>query len=94
MLEIENEVWLAAEANLLCQKDGLYMLVLLASSRLRWCPSEYLLFPCGFRFCMKAANIRQDTSTTWEKLINPRAHLFDKVSMPSTVTVTVVMLMQ
>ena len=26
-------------------KDGLYMLVLLASPRLRWCPGEYFLVP-------------------------------------------------
>jgi len=33
---------------------------------------------------MKPANIRQETSAIWEKLIKPtyRAHLFDEVSMP------------
>ena len=69
---------------LLHQKDGLYMLVVLASPGWRWCPGEYLLVTCGFRFCMKPANICQDTSTIWEKLIKPtyRAHLFDEVSTP------------
>ena len=33
---------------------------------------------------MEPANIRQDTSVIWEKLIKPtyRAHLFDEVSTP------------
>ena len=33
---------------------------------------------------MEQANIRQDISAIWEKLINPtyRAHLFDEVSTP------------
>ena len=56
---------------LLRQKDGLYMLVSLASSRWCGCPGEYLLVPYGFRFCMQLANIRQDTSAIWEKLIKP-----------------------
>ena len=46
---------------------------------------EYLLVPNYFRFCMKPANIRQDTySAIWEKLIKPtyRANLFDEVSTP------------
>ena len=58
------------------------MLVLLASPRWRWCPGEYFLIPYGFRFCMKPANIRQDTNAIWEKLIKPtyKAHLFDEIS--------------
>ena len=69
------------KAYLLRQKYGRYMLVLLASPRWRWCPADYLLVPYGFRFCMKPANIHQDTSAIWEKLIKPtyRAHLFDEV---------------
>ena len=69
---------------LLRQKDGLYMLVVLASPRWRWYPGKYLLIPYNFRFCMQPANIRQDTSAIWEKLIKPtyRAHLFDEVSTP------------
>ena len=68
--------------DVLRQKDGLYMLVLLASPRWRWCPCEYLLVPYGFRFCMEPANFRLDTSAIWEKLIKPtyRSHLFDEVS--------------
>ena len=65
------------KAYLLREKDGLYMLVLLASPRWRWCPGEYLLVPYGFRFCMQPANIRQDTSATKPTY---RAHLFDQVS--------------
>ena len=35
---------------------------------------------------MEPANIRQDTSAIWKKLIKPtyRAHLFDEVSTPLT----------
>ena len=35
---------------------------------------------------MEPANIRQDTSAVWDKLIKPtyRAHLFDEVSTPLT----------
>ena len=60
------------------------MLVLLASHRWRWCPGKYLLVPYGFRICMKPANMRQDTSAIWEKLIKLtyRAHLFDEVTTP------------
>ena len=72
------------KAYLLRQKDWLYMLVLLASPRWRWCPDEYLLVPYGFRFCMQRAYIRPETSDIWEKLIEPtyRVHLFDEVSTP------------
>ena len=68
------------------QKDGLYMLVLLASPRWSWCPGEYLLVSYRIWNHMEPANIHQDTSTIWEKLIKPiymyRAHLFDEVSTP------------
>ena len=59
------------KAYLLCQKEGLYMLVILASSRWCWCPGEYL--PVSYRIWnhMEPANIRQDTSAIWEKLIKP-----------------------
>ena len=69
---------------LIIAPNGLYMLVLIASPRWRWCLGEYLLVPYGFRFCMQPANIPQDNSTIWEKLIKPtyRAHLFDEVSTP------------
>ena len=60
------------------------MLVLLASPRLRWCPGEYLLVAYSISNHMEPANIRQDTSAIWEKLIKPtyRAHHFDEVSTP------------
>ena len=72
------------KAYLLRQKDGLYMLVLLASPRWRWCPGEYLLVSYRIRNYMELVNIRQDTNAIWEKLIKRthRAHLFDEVSMP------------
>ena len=72
------------KAYLLRQKDGLYMLVLLASPRWRWCPGQYSLVPYGFRFCMQPSKMRQDTSSIREKLIKPtyRAHLFYEVSTP------------
>ena len=63
-----NETPDLLKAYKLRQKYGLYMLVLLASPRWRWCPGEYLLVSYVFRFCIKPANIRQDTSAIWEKL--------------------------
>ena len=41
--EVELDILSFLKAYLLRQKDGLYMLVLLASPRWRWCPGEYLL---------------------------------------------------
>ena len=41
--EIVNRSLLDLKVYLLRQKEGLYMLVLLASPRWRWCPGEYLL---------------------------------------------------
>ena len=71
---------------LLRQKDGLYMLVVLASPRWGWCPGKYLLVPFGFTFCLNQQIFRQDTSAIWEKLKKPtyRTHLCDEVSMPLT----------
>ena len=43
-------------------KGGSNMLVLLASPRWRWCPSEYLLVSNSTRFCMKPENIHTDTA--------------------------------
>ena len=55
------------KCNLLGEKIGLYMLVLLASPRWRWCLGEYILVPyrisCCMR-CMKPTNIRPDTRAT------------------------------
>ena len=76
--------YLKAYLHVLRQKDGLYMLVLLASTIWHWCLGEYLLVSYSMMFCMKPANIRPETSPIWEKRIKPtyRAQLFHKVSMP------------
>jgi len=76
-------IWVfCLKCNLLGEKDGLYLLVLLASPRWLWCPGEYLLVSYSMIFCMEPEYIRQDISATWEKLIKPtyRAHLFHQVS--------------
>ena len=74
------------KCNLLGEKDGLYMLVLLASPRWLWCTGEYLLVSYRMIFCMEQEYIHQDISATWEKLIKPtyRAHLFHHVSCTLT----------
>ena len=76
------------KCNLLGEKDGLYMLVLLASPRWLWCPGEYLLVSYSMIFCMEPEYIRQDISATWEKLIKPtyRVHLFHPVSCTLSVS--------
>ena len=68
------------KAVLRSSKDGLYMLVLLASPRWRWCPGEYFLVSNSMVFCIEPENIHPDTSATWEKLIKPtyRAHILTK----------------
>ena len=73
---------ISLKCNLLGEKDGLYMLVLLASLKWLWCPGEYLLVSYSMIFCMEPEYIRHDISATWEKLIKPtyRAHLFHQVS--------------
>ena len=52
-------------------KGWSYMLVLLPSTRWRWCPVEYLLVSYSMRVCMKPSNIHPHTSAIWEKLIKP-----------------------
>ena len=61
-------------------KDGLYMMVLLASPRWRWCPGKYSLVSYSMIFCVEPENIHPDTSATWDKLMKPTygAHLLTK----------------
>ena len=51
------------KCNLPGEKDGLYMLVLLASPRWRWCLGD-ILVPYRISCCMKPTNIRPDTGAT------------------------------